>query len=160
LIPEIPYDIDKVMERINSRFRKDRGFVIIVIAEGAMPKHGDKSKEETGEVGYANVKYSGAAARLVDELKEAGCPYDIRSTVLGHLQRGGVPLAYDRVLATQFGVKAFEMVLEGKFGEMVSYQHPHITSVPLKEVISQHKYVEEDSDLVRNAKGVGISFGT
>ena len=159
LIPEIPYDIDKVMERINSRFRKDRGFVIIVIAEGAMPKHGEKSKEEVGEVGYANVKYSGAAARLVDELKQAGCPYDIRSTVLGHLQRGGVPLAYDRVLATQFGVKAFEMVLEGRYGEMVAYQHPNITSVPLEDVISQHKYVDENSDLVKNAKGVGISFG-
>src|SRR6056297_2695868 len=76
LIPEIPYDIDKVLERIESRFRKDRGFVIIVIAEGAMPKHGEKSKEEVGEVGYANVKYSGAAARLFDELKQAGCKYD------------------------------------------------------------------------------------
>ena len=159
LIPEIPYDIDKVMERIESRFRKDRGFVIIVIAEGAHPKKGNKSTEDVGEVGRGNVKLSGAAARLVSELKEAGCPYDIRSTVLGHLQRGGVPLAFDRVLATQFGVKAFDMVKEGKFGEMVSYRHPHITSVPLKDAISQHNYVGEDSDLIKNARGVGISFG-
>ena len=159
LVPEIPYDINKVLERINSRFRKDRGFVIIVIAEGAKPKGGEESKEETGEVGYANVRYTGAAARLVGELKAAGCPYDIRSTVLGHLQRGGIPLAYDRVLATQFGVKAFEMVLEGKYGEMVAYQHPNITSAPLKEVISQHKFVDKNADLVRNARGVGISFG-
>jgi 6-phosphofructokinase 1 len=70
-----------------------------------------------------------------------------------------VPLAYDRVLATQFGVRAFEMVLEGRFGEMVSYQHPHITSVPLKDAISQHNYVSQDSDLIKNARGVGISFG-
>jgi len=159
LIPEIPYDIDKVLERIESRFRKDRGFVIIVIAEGAHPKAGTKSTEDTGEVGRGNVKLSGASARLVSELKEAGCPYDIRSTVLGHLQRGGVPLAYDRVLATQFGVKAFNMVKEGKFGEMVSYQHPHITSVPLKDAISQHNFVSEDADLIKNARGVGISFG-
>ncbi len=159
LIPEIPYDIDKVLERINSRFKKDRGFAIIVIAEGAHPKNGDPSHKSTGEVGYAHTKYEGAATRLMQELKEAGCKYDMRKTVLGHIQRGGIPIAYDRVLATQFGVRAFEMVLEGKFGEMVSYRHPYITSVTFKDAIKEPNKVTLDTAVMRNARGVGISFG-
>lgn len=159
LIPEIPYDIDKVLERVNSRFVKDRGFAIIVVAEGAHPKGSSPSAESTDEVGYANVKYSGAASRLTEELKAAGCKYDIRKTVLGHIQRGGIPIAYDRVLATQFGVRAFEMALEGKFGEMVSYQHPYITSVPFKDAISEPHLVTPDTAIMKNARGVGISFG-
>jgi 6-phosphofructokinase 1 len=159
LLPEIPYNIDKVVEKINSRFVKDRGFVIIVIAEGAKATGKSASTEESDEVGYYNERLSGAASRLVQELKEAGLEYDMRKTVLGHIQRGGVPIAYDRVLATQFGVRAFEMVLEGKFGEMVSYRHPQITSVPLKDAISRPNYVTLDTALMRNARGVGISFG-
>jgi 6-phosphofructokinase 1 len=159
LIPEFPYDVNKVLERVNARFIKDRGFAIIVVAEGAHAKGGQPSQEETQEVGYANKKYSGAAIRLAEELKRAGCKYDIRTTVLGHIQRGGVPIAYDRVLATQFGVRAFEMVLEGKFGEMVSYQHPEITSVPFKEAITTPNRVTAESALMQNARGVGISFG-
>src|SRR6056297_255706 len=76
LIPEIPYDVDKVLERINSRFVKDRGFAIIVVAEGAHAKGGTPSKQESSEVGYRNAKYSGAATRLTEELIEAGCKYD------------------------------------------------------------------------------------
>lgn len=159
LIPEIPYDIDKVLERINSRFKKDRGFAIIVIAEGAQPKGGGPSQGSTGEIGYAHSKYEGAATRLMEELKEAGCKYDMRKTVLGHIQRGGIPIAYDRVLATQFGVRAFEMVLEGKFGEMVSYRHPYITSVSFKDAIKKHNKVTQDTAIMVNARGVGISFG-
>ncbi len=159
LIPEIPYDVDKVLERINSRFVKDRGFAIIVVAEGAFPKGGDPSKQESGEVGYGNAKYSGAASRLEDELKKAGCKYDIRKTVLGHIQRGGIPIAYDRVLATQFGVRAFEMALEGKFGEMVAWRHPYVTSVPFKDAIKEPHLVTPDTAIMVNARGVGISFG-
>jgi len=159
LIPEIPYDINKVVEKINERFVRDRGFTIIVIAEGAKAVGKDSSKVDYKEVGYANAKLSGAATRLVNELKEAGLKHDMRKAVLGHIQRGGVPIAYDRVLATQFGVHAFEMVLEGKFGEMVSYRHPEITSVPFKEAIKKPNFVTNDTALMRNARGVGISFG-
>lgn len=159
LIPEIPYDIDVVMDKINSRFVKDRGFVIIVISEGAKPKGEDASVVESKEVGYKNKRFEGAASRLVDQLEEAGCNHDIRKTVLGHIQRGGVPIAFDRVLASQFGVRAFEMVLEEKYGEMVSYQHPHITSVPFKEAISKPNAVTYDTALMKTAKGLGISFG-
>jgi phosphofructokinase-like protein len=159
LIPEIPYDIDKVREKIESRFVKDRGFVIIVIAEGAKPIGKDASIKESKEVGYRNKRFEGAASRLVDDLEAAGCKHDIRKTVLGHIQRGGVPIAYDRVLASQFGVRAFEMVLEEKYGEMVSYQHPLITSVPFKDAISQPNAVTHDTALMKTAKGLGISFG-
>ena len=159
LIPEIPYDINKVVDKINNRFRRDRGFTIIVIAEGARAIGKEMSEEKTDEVGYAHAKLAGAATRLVQELKEAGIKHSMRKAVLGHIQRGGVPIAYDRVLATQFGVHAFEMVLEAKFGEMVSYRHPHITSVPLKEAIQKPNLVTSDTALMINARGVGISFG-
>ncbi len=159
LIPEIPYDVQKVNDHIESRFHKGRGFVNIVIAEGAKPKGGTQSAIKTNEVGYGNKKLSGAAARLREELVGAGCKHDIRETVLGHLQRGGVPIAYDRVLATQFGVKAFDMVKENKFGHMVSYRHPYITSVPLKSAISKPNLVTPDTALIKTARGVGISFG-
>jgi len=159
LIPEIPYDVNKVVEKINERFKRDRGFAIIVIAEGAKAVGKDSSTTDYKEVGYANAKLSGAATRLVKELKEAGLKHDMRKAVLGHIQRGGIPIAYDRVLATQFGVHAFEMVLEGKFGEMVSYRHPEITSVPFKDAIDRPNFVTLDTALMRNARGVGISFG-
>lgn len=159
LIPEIPYDVDIVNKHIESRFHKGRGFVNIVIAEGAMPKGGIQSAVDSGEVGYAHKKLTGAAQRLREELKSAGCVHDIRETVLGHLQRGGVPIAYDRVLATQYGVKAFELVKEKKYGHMVSYRHPYITSVPLKAAISKPNLVTMDTALIKTARGVGICFG-
>ncbi len=84
------------------------------------------------------------------ELKTAGMKADIRTTILGHLQRGGIPCAYDRILATQFGVKAFEMALEGNFGEMVSYRHPKIVSVPIIDVIKNYNFVDLESNLIKN----------
>jgi 6-phosphofructokinase len=83
----------------------------------------------------------------------------MRVTVLGHLQRGGIPVAYDRVLATEFGVKAFEMVLEKQFGHMVAYRHPDVVAVPLLEAIKEPKLVDPKGSLVNTARGIGISFG-
>ena len=159
LIPEIPYDVKKVVERLESRFSRGKGFANIVIAEGSKPIGGDLTGEKSQEVGYENFKLGGAAVRLKHEIKSLGFEADMRETVLGHLQRGGIPIAYDRILATEFGVKAFEMVMEKKFGEMVAYRHPDIVSVPLTEVIGQAKLVQTDSTLVKTARGIGISFG-
>jgi len=159
LIPEIPYDINIVAEKINSRFKRDRGFAIVVIAEGAMAKDGHTSIQEDGVTGFKNARYGGVAVALRQQLINAGCKHDIRETVLGHLQRGGIPIAYDRVLATQYGVKAFEMVLEEKYGHMVAYKHPDIISVPLTEAISTYNIVQKSHYLVNAAKGIGISFG-
>ena len=159
LIPEIPYNLDRVLERLNGRFSKGKGFAIVVIAEGAKPFGGQITSEKSDEVGYANLRMGGVAAKLMKDLKAAGFEADMRETVLGHLQRGGIPNAYDRVLATQFGVKAFEMVLEENYGTMVAYRHPDIISVPLIEAINRPNFVEPTCSLVVTAKGVGISFG-
>jgi len=159
LIPEIPYDLNKVMDKMYSRFHRGRGYAIVVIAEGAKPIGGEMHFEESDEVGYENVRLGGVASRLIHDLKNAGLETDMRETVLGHLQRGGTPIAYDRVLATQFGVKAFDMVMKQEFGKMVAYRHPNIVSVPFADAINQYNFVDPDSDLVKTARGIGICLG-
>ncbi len=160
LIPEIPYDINKVMEKLHTRYKRgNRGSAIIVVAEGATPINGTVHAAEATEVGYENTRLGGVAYDLSEQIKAAGFEPDIRETVLGHVQRGGVPTAYDRVLATQFGVKAFECVLEGKFGHMVAYRHPDIVAVPITEAVGKMNFVDPKSDIVSTARGAGISFG-
>lgn len=159
LIPEIPYDINIIKEKLEKRYHKGKGSAIIVIAEGAKPIGGNVSSELSDEVGYGNSRLQGVAYALSEQLKNLGYEPDVRETVLGHLQRGGIPIAYDRVLATQFGVKALELALEGKFGEMVAYRHPNIVSVPLTEAVSCMHVIDPDSDIVDSARGVGICFG-
>ncbi len=159
LIPEIPYDIDKLVERIDKRYYKGRGFVNIVISEGAHPKGGEAFAREAEEKGYAHKRLGGVAYRLTEELRAAGCKADIREAVLGHTQRGGSPVAFDRILASLMGVKAFELVRDGKFGQMTSYRAGKVTSVPLKDAVKDYNFVKPDSFLVQGAKGLGISFG-
>ncbi|MCX4358347.1 MAG: ATP-dependent 6-phosphofructokinase [Rikenellaceae bacterium] len=160
LIPEIPYDVNKVVAKLKSRYHKGRGSAIIVVAEGARPIAGTETSHTSTEVGYENARMGGVAYEVSRAIKEAGFDSgDVRETILGHLQRGGVPIAYDRVLATQFGVKAFELVKKGEFGRMVSYRHPDIISVPLTDAIGKMHYVDPNSDIVETAKGVGICFG-
>jgi 6-phosphofructokinase 1 len=159
ILPEIPYNIEKVKERLEKRINKGRGFAIIVIAEGAKPIQGGVVAEKSDEVGYANVKLGGAGNRLMEELKTLDLGVDIRVTHLGHLQRGGSPCAFDRVLATQFGVEAFELILQGKFGHMVAYRNHRVTSVPIKDAISHYNYVNLESDLIKTARGLDINLG-
>jgi 6-phosphofructokinase 1 len=160
LIPEIEYDPEIILKHLDARYaRYGRGFAIIVVAEGAKRKGGAALAKTSTEVGNANLRLGGIAYQLENELKELGLKYDTRVTVLGHLQRGGVPIAYDRVLAAQFGVRAFEMVLEGRFGEMVAYRHPNIISVPFTDAISNYNFVNEDSYLIQTARGVQICLG-
>jgi phosphofructokinase-like protein len=158
LIPEIPYDVHKIVKRINLRYKKGRGFVNIVVAEGAKPKAGTIASS-AGDKGSEHVKLGGIAYQLSQQLKEAGCKADIRETVLGHVQRGGSPVAFDRILATLFGVKAFEMVLEKKFGHMVAWKNNNVIAVTLDEAIRDYHFVEQNSYLVQAARGLGMSFG-
>jgi ATP-dependent phosphofructokinase / diphosphate-dependent phosphofructokinase len=158
LIPEIPYDIKKLVRRIELRYKKNRGFVNIVIAEGAKPKEGSITASK-GEKGSEHVRLGGVAFQLSKQLKDAGCKAEIRETVLGHVQRGGSPVAYDRVLATLFGVRAFELVLEKKFGRMVAFRNNTFSDVTLDEATKDYNFVKKDSYLVQAAKGLGISFG-
>jgi phosphofructokinase-like protein len=158
LIPEIPYDIHKVVKRIAERYQDGKGFANIVIAEGAYALASSLTST-SGDKGSEHVRLGGVAYELSRQLKMAGCPADIRETVLGHVQRGGSPIAFDRVLATLFGVKAFEMVLENEFGRMVAFKNNHVTSVTLDEAVQEYNGVSKDSYLVKAAKGLGISFG-
>ena len=159
LIPEIPYDIEKIKAKIEHRYNKRHGYCIIVVAEGAKAKGGSVVGSVTGEVGYQHVKLGGVGEQLAADLKAAGVEHDIRYTILGHLQRGGTPIAFDRVLATEFGVRAMEFVMEGRFGQMVAYHHPDIVGIPLEEAVREQNLVAPDSRLVHTAKGVGIEFG-
>lgn len=158
LIPEIPYDVKKIAQRINLRYKKGRGFVNIVVAEGAKPKEGTVTSR-AGERESEHVRLGGVAYELSRQLKELGCKADIRETVLGHVQRGGSPVAYDRVLASLLGVKAFELALNNDFGKMVSFKNNSITAVSLEEATKEHRLVDRDSFLVHAARGLAISFG-
>lgn len=158
LIPEIPYDVNKLVKRIALRYKNGKGFANIVIAEGAKAKEGSITSI-AGEKGSEHVRLGGVAYQLSKQLKDAGCKAEIRETVLGHVQRGGSPVAYDRILATLFGVKAFELVLEKNFGRMVAFRNNTITSVTLEEATKDYNVVSKDSYLVQASKGLGISFG-
>lgn len=159
LIPEFPYNIHKVKEALEKRFHLGRGFAVVVVSEGAHIQGGHMIYQENKEVGYKNKRLGGIAAQLIKELQEIGFQHDMRETVLGHLQRGGVPIAYDRVLSAQFGVRAFEMALNQNFGKMVAYRHPNFVAVPLEEAIATPNLVTSDNSLVKTAKGLGISLG-
>ncbi|GHN01499.1 ATP-dependent 6-phosphofructokinase [Cytophagales bacterium WSM2-2] len=158
LIPEIPYDVNKLVKRIELRYNRGRGFANIVVAEGAKPKEGSITASK-GEKGSEHVRLGGVAYQLSKQLKDAGCHAEIRETVLGHVQRGGTPSAFDRVLASMFGVKAFEMALSKEFGRMVAFKNNEVTSVSLEEATKEYHTVKKDSYLVKAAKGLGISFG-
>jgi 6-phosphofructokinase 1 len=159
LIPEIPYDIEKVVKRVNKRYKKGRGFANIVIAEGATRIGGGKTFITPEDMGDSHVKLGGVANVLRYELEKAGCLGQVRSTILGHLQRGGTPIAFDRILATAMGVKAFEMVDEGVFGQMVSYRGSELTSVAIADAVKEYNYVSQDHFLIHTARKMGISFG-
>ena len=160
LIPEIPYNPIKVAEKIATRYRDNEGFCNIVVAEGAKALDGKVTGIQSGEIGNPHIRLGGVGDKLMQELEMLGVEHDIRVTVLGHLQRGGTPVAYDRVLATAFGVKAFEMVKNKEYGQMVVYRHPNFLSVPFQEAIKTPHFVEAKTDyLVQAAKGMGMSFG-
>lgn len=160
IIPEIPYDPQKIAEKIEKRYQNGMGFCNIVIAEGAKSLDGKVTGSAPTAVGDQHIKLGGVGDKLKQELTELGVEHDIRVTVLGHLQRGGTPVAYDRILATEFGVKAFELVKEGKYGNLVTYRHPNISYVPLEDALKKPHLVNPKSDfLVHTARKIGMSLG-
>jgi phosphofructokinase-like protein len=157
LIPEIPYSFDKVTEKLVERKRAGSKSSIVVVAEGAKPAGGEMAVREKASDGYV-LRLGGMGEIVASEItKRTGI--DTRVTVLGHLQRGGSPCPFDRLLATRYGAYAIELIAQKKFGEMVSYQPPVITSVPLENAITHLKLVEPDGELVKVAEGMGVSFG-
>ena len=116
--------------------------------------------KDSDEVGYQMKRLGGVAYQLMDQMKEAAFEKDMRSVVLGHLQRGGIPTAFDRVMSTAFGVKAFEMALAGHFGQMVVYKNNDFVKVPIEDCTKSYNYIDVKKNyLIQAARGVGISFG-
>lgn len=157
LIPEIPYDMAKVCEKINSRDKAGRHFSMIVVAEGAFPIGGTYSVLGNSLPGQA-VRVGGVAETVAREVQER-TGKETRSLVLGHLQRGGQPTGYDRLLATRFGAAAVRAVAEERWGQMVALQSPHIVTIPITEALKEVKRVERSHDTVLTARALGISFG-
>src|SRR5256885_688227 len=157
LIPEIPYDIDKVCEKIMARSRAGRHFSIVVIAEGAFPK-GESAHVLGKSMPGQAVRVGGVAERLAERIEEK-TRKETRSLILGHLQRGGQPTGYDRLLAVRFGGAAVRAVVEEKWDHMIALQSPHIVAVPLAQILKTPKRVEIDHDTVLTARATGISFG-
>jgi 6-phosphofructokinase 1 len=157
LIPEIPYDIDKVCEKIVARGRAGRHFSIVVIAEGAYPKGESVHVLGKSMPGQA-VRVGGVAESLAQDIQER-TKKETRSLILGHLQRGGMPTGYDRLLAVRFGGAAVRAVAEEKWDHMIALQSPHIVAIPLATVLKTPKRVEVDHDTVLTARATGISFG-
>jgi 6-phosphofructokinase 1 len=157
LIPEIPFDIAKVAQRLRDRDKWGAKFSIVVVAEGAFPKGGTLALIEEAH-GIASERLGGIGAQVCEALaRETG--KETRSVVLGHLQRGGAPTSFDRTLATRFGGKAVELVLRGDFGTMVAFAPPAIVSRRLDEVVGRTKTVPMDFDLLGTAKALGVTFG-
>jgi ATP-dependent phosphofructokinase / diphosphate-dependent phosphofructokinase len=157
LIPEIPYDLTKVVEHIVVREKFGARFSIVVAAEGARPIGGTVSVLREGTA-TAVERLGGIGARVAAELERL-TGKETRSVLLGHLQRGGTPTSFDRLLATRFGTRAVELVLEKQFGTMVAFHPPDIVAVPLEKVVGRTRTVPRDFDVVRAARAVGVSLG-
>jgi ATP-dependent phosphofructokinase / diphosphate-dependent phosphofructokinase len=157
LIPEIPFDLNIVADRLKERERFGARFSIVVVAEGAVPMGGKVSLIAEGDAATAE-RIGGLSALCARELEKL-TGKETRYVVLGHLQRGGTPTSFDRVLATRFGGKAVECLMRGEFDVMVASQPPEIVTVPLEEIGGKQKRVPPDFDLVRTARALGISFG-
>lgn len=176
LIPEIPYDINKAAEAIKRRQAKGKNFSIVVVSEGAMSKDGENethSAEGIDAQAGISIKFGGIGPKVAKELQEL-TGLEARCTVLGYMQRGGTPTAFDRVLSTKYGAKAMELAMEEKFGVLTVIQNGKLTYVPLEEVVGNNKelgavqggtedsnvrLVTMDHDLVKTARDIGICLG-
>jgi 6-phosphofructokinase 1 len=157
LIPEIPFDLTKVAERLVDRDHLGAYFSIVVVAEGAIPKGGRVALLEEARDGH--VERLGGIGQKVSDALGTITGKETRFVVLGHLQRGGAPTSFDRVLATRFGGKAVELVKRGEFGTMAAFAPPDIVARRLEDVVGRTKTVPADSDLLQTAKALGITFG-
>lgn len=157
LIPEIPYSLDRICEKIQERYRVGRNFAIVVAAEGAVEQEGTASFIEGGGPGK-EARYGGLAERLARQIQDR-TGRETRSLVLGHLQRGGSPVAFDRQIALRFGAAAVRAIADGDFGTMVAINNSEIRPVPIEDAINELKRVPINSNMVLTARELGTSFG-
>ena len=175
LIPEIPYDINKVVEKVNERRARGKEFTIVVASEGAMPKDGTITVKKTlnDGAGLDNIRLGGVGEKIAAELEEL-TGMAARNTTLGYVQRGGTPSAFDRVLSTKYGCKAMELAMQGIFNVLVTYKNGKMDYVTLEEVVGNNKVVgaasgntkesnirkiKMDDDLIKIARDLGMSLG-
>ena len=175
LIPEIPYDIDKVAESIKKRQAMGKNFAVVVVGEGATPKGGDMEVQEVrdGGAGVINIKLGGAGEKVAKEL-EKRTGLITRNTTLGYMQRGGTPTSFDRVLSTKYGAKAMELAMQGTFNVLTVIKEGKLDFVALEDVVGNNKkigavqggtaesntrIVTEDHDLTKTARNIGICLG-
>ncbi len=158
LIPEIPYNIDRVIEKIQERNKKGSKFTILAVAEGAISQEDAKLSKKEYKEKMKNYKYPSVSYEIADKIRER-TGSEVRVTVPGHTQRGGSPCPYDRVFASRLGSEAGRMILNGEYGFMVGYRNREIVKVPLEEVAGKLKMVAPDASIVKEAKLLGISFG-
>jgi 6-phosphofructokinase 1 len=158
LIPEIPYDINKICDAIKARDEHGSRFTIIAVAEGAISKKDAKLSKKEYKEKLANSKYPSVSYEIAEAIqKKSG--HEVRVTVPGHMQRGGAPDPYDRVFASRLGAEAGQLILDKEFGYMVAYKNREIVKVPLSEIAGKLKYVSPDASIIKEAKMLGVCFG-
>ena len=158
LLPEIPYKMEVIIRKLRERVEHGKRFSIIVVSEGAIPVGGELTVKRIVEDSPEKIRLGGVGEKLAIEI-ENRTEIESRCTVLGHLQRGGTPTAYDRVLATRYGAEAVECICRGEFGRMVALQKNQITSVPIAEVVGKPHNVPLDDQLLLAGRGLGVCFG-
>lgn len=158
LLPEIPYDINKVIGAINKRTKAGKGFTILAVAEGAISKEDSSLTKKAYKAKVADRKYPSVSYEIADQIYEAA-GVEVRVTVPGHTQRGGSPCPYDRVLCTRLGSAAAQAIIEEDYGCMIAMINGETKRVPLAEVSGKLKTVDPDCQMIQEAKRIGISFG-
>ena len=158
LLPEIPFTVESVCRAVQARYRSGRNFCIIVAAEGATLQGGSYFTTAPKEAGREHVRLGGIAEALAREI-QGRTKRESRAMVLGHLQRGGSPTTFDRLLATRFGAAAVRFLQQGHFGQMVALAPPNIVPVPIEKIVGKQKLVDVKGDVVVSARAMGVSFG-
>ncbi len=158
LLPEIPYDIDKVIDKIEERDKNGSKFTIIAVAEGAISKEDAKLSKKEYKEKMKNYKYPSVSYEVAAKIQEK-TGREVRVTVPGHMQRGGSPCPYDRVFASRLGSEAGKLILKGEYGFMVGYKNREIVKVPLDDVAGKLKMIDPDASIIEEAKLLGICFG-
>lgn len=158
LIPEIPFSLEKVCDKILERKKKGKNFSIVVVAEGAIEDGGEMVVQKIIKDSADPIRLGGIGSVVAHKI-EACTHMESRTTVLGHLQRGGSPTPFDRILSTRYGSMAVEILMQGDFGKMVALRTPDIIAVPLAEAVGELRKVPVTSDKISAARAIGISFG-
>jgi 6-phosphofructokinase 1 len=158
LIPEIPFKIESIYAKISDNELHNKHYSIVVVEEGARAEDGEVISKGQGEMGRSEVILGGVGEWVADQIRQR-LKKDTRSLVLGHLQRGGSPTTFDRLLALRFGTAAVRLAEQGVFDHMVALASSTMTAVPIAEAIRHRKKVDLESDKVRTARDIGICLG-